>query len=120
MLQTIPSTMAMITAGIIALSPLSPLTNLPKQGEYILRVKQLTVKEIEDNIETFTRGQLIDILVQVDANGMWTDEDSIAEGHEPLTIDEVKEYIVNMFSEQTVLEKQVRKHGYFVYDEGGR
>jgi hypothetical protein len=47
-----------------------------------------------------TRKGAISILVGIDPNGTWSDEDCIAEGLEPLTLDEAMEMIKELEGEQ--------------------
>ncbi|QFS86586.1 MULTISPECIES: hypothetical protein [unclassified Marinobacter] len=44
-----------------------------------------------DILENGTREQVIDWLAWNDANGVYTDEDSAAEGYEPLTLEQARE-----------------------------
>jgi hypothetical protein len=47
-----------------------------------------------------TREGAISILIGIDPNGTWSDEDCIAEGLEPLTLDEAMEMIRVLESEE--------------------
>jgi hypothetical protein len=47
-----------------------------------------------------TRKGAIRTLMSIDPNGTWSDEDCIAEGIEPLTLDEAMEMIRELESEE--------------------
>lgn len=47
-------------------------------------------------VDEGTREDIIEWLVWNDANGVFTDEDSIAEGYEPLTLDQARELMLSM------------------------
>ncbi|EGO63488.1 putative methyltransferase type 11 [Acetonema longum DSM 6540] len=71
-----------------------------------------TPKEIMDNINTFSRETLIDLLEQIDPNGVWSDADNAAEGYDPITLRESRDYVRQKFDDMNMLEQQVRKRGY--------
>jgi len=55
----------------------------------------LSATRQEDILNNGTREQVIAWLAWNDANGIYTDEDSEAEGLEPLTLEQAREYMRN-------------------------
>jgi hypothetical protein len=45
-----------------------------------------------------SRDQLIEWLIWCDANGVWSDQDAICEGYEPLTLTEAYESVTNIIN----------------------
>jgi hypothetical protein len=61
---------------------------------------QMARETREELITMTTREGAISILMSIDPNGTWSDEDCIAEGLEPLTLAEALEMIRELESEE--------------------
>jgi hypothetical protein len=61
-----------------------------------------------------TRESKISILEQIDPHGVWSDEDSDAEGYDPMTDDELDENISSKFDDFTPEDLAKKRYGYIV------
>lgn len=69
-----------------------------RNTDWRYQVMELSEADLENELSTWPKEKIISWLDWNDPNGIWTDEDAIAEGYEPFTKESAKEYLIKMLS----------------------
>ena len=62
----------------------------------LLRSQKNKDIELINALESQNRDKLIEVLINMDSNGVWLDEDSKAEGYEPITAEDATQFIIDL------------------------
>lgn len=72
------------------------------EASWRYKVMDLNPKDLQAEVSQWSRDTVIGWLNWNDSNGIWTDEDSIAEGMQPMTVEEARNYMIKILVEDRV------------------
>lgn len=76
------------------------LSKTERKSDWRYQIMDLSEKDLINELNQWSRNKMIAWLEWNDPNGIWSDEDAIAENYPPLTIATAKKYIIKFLSEK--------------------